>query len=118
MSKWLDKYRIGERWKKTKFFFRWLLWRKLGQLPWVDIAAGILSVGMGWLVFHKVQEKYIKTFDPGLVLSNLLVINGVFSAVLMTFLFSRIAWSKDRKYEDFKVALALFQKVTDYRRIF
>lgn len=50
-------------------------------------------------------------------LNNLLVVNGIFSAVLITYLFNRIESINAAKKETFTSALTLTHKVTDYRRI-
>lgn len=92
-------------------------WAQLRKLPWFDIAIFLVSVGIGLLVFKKTQTGYLKSFDPNSVLTNLLTINGVFSAVLMTFLFSRLSWVKERKLEIWNEAMEISQKITEFRRI-
>jgi hypothetical protein len=63
------------------------------------------------------QESKFKTLETASVLSNLLTVHGAFSAILITYLFSRITWLKERKFEVYKEAISISQKVTEYRRI-
>jgi len=56
-------------------------------------------------------------FYPRKTLSDLLTINSVFSAILITYLFSRITWTKDRKLDTFNDAIEYSQKITEFRRI-
>jgi hypothetical protein len=86
-------------------------------ISWPDLVFIPLAVIVGASVYHSVQTGYLRKFDPNSVLSNLLVINGVFSAVLMTYLFSRVGWMKERKEDMVKEAQAISQKITEFRRI-
>jgi hypothetical protein len=98
-------------------FFRRAVRKKVKAIAWLDVVLLLLSIGVGLLVYRKDQAGYLRKFDPNSVLSNLLVVNGVFSAVLMTFLFSRISWMKERKFEAYKEARGISQKITEFRRI-
>ena len=106
---------VKKGWKKLPYLRRKVS-QEFKRAPWLDIVLVLASVGLGLLVFHKVNVGHLP-FDTNSVLSNLLVINGVFSAVLMTFLFSRIGWAKDRKYDTAKEAMDISQKITEFRRI-
>jgi len=89
----------------------------LKVLPWGEIAALFVSSFFAFLVFHQLKTTCFKTFDATSVLTNLMTINGVFSAILITYLFSRVTWTKDRKLECYKETISLSQKITEFRRI-
>lgn len=51
------------------------------------------------------------------ILEIVLTVNGLFSAILITYFFSNISWTKSLKLERYKEAELLSQKITNYRRI-
>lgn len=51
------------------------------------------------------------------ILTTLISVNGVFSAILITFLFGRISSEKEKKLDIYNEAVVLSQKLTDFRRI-
>lgn len=51
------------------------------------------------------------------LLTNILTVNGVFSAILITYLFTRLAWTKERQSELHNEAIGYSQKITEFRRI-
>jgi hypothetical protein len=97
--------------------FRNRIWEILKAISWMDLVFLSLAFVVGLSVYHSVKVGHLKKFDPNSVLSNLLVINGVFSAVLMTYLFSRVGWVKEQKHDMLKEAQDISQKITEFRRI-
>ncbi len=93
------------------------LWTKVYQFDWLHVLIVVLSLEVVFGVFFLFQSNSLYSIDSKFVLSNILTVNGVFSAILITYLFSRITWSKERKLETLKEAITLSQKITDFRRI-
>lgn len=89
----------------------------LKRMPWFHIFIIFICVVLSTTVFLVLESKCFKTIDESNTLTNLLTVNGIFSAILITYLFSRITWSKERKLEIFKEAISISQKITDYRRV-
>lgn len=89
----------------------------LKSMPWFHIFILLISVALSVTVFLVLESKCFKTIDEPNMLTILLTVNGIFSAILITYLFSRITWSKERKLEIFKEAISISQKITDYRRV-
>lgn len=58
-----------------------------------------------------------KHINANKILELVLTINGLFSAILITYFFSNIAWTKSLKLERYKEAELISQKITNYRRI-
>ena len=46
-----------------------------------------------------------------------MTVNGVLSAILITYLLSRISWLMERKSDVYNRAVLISQKITDFRRI-
>lgn len=95
--------------RKFIIFFR--------NLPWLHILVLSICISLSLIVFFVLKYKCFNSFNAENALTNLLTVNGVFSAILITYLFSRITWSKERKLEIYKDAVALSQKITEYRRV-
>ncbi len=89
----------------------------ISKLPWSHIFIIVVCIKISLAIFLFLKTQCFKTIDTNSTLTNLLTVNGVFSAILITYLFSRITWSKERKLEIFKDAISLSQKITEYRRI-
>lgn len=87
------------------------------HFPWLHVIVILFCVAISVAVFYLFSYNRFKAIDTNSVLTNLLTVNAVFSAILITYLFSRITWSKDRKLETLKEAINLSQKVTEFRRI-
>ena len=100
---------------KTIGYFFVRLYYRIKSFNWVNIILISLSGGVAYLVYKQLKSN--TTFDTQVTLTNLLTINGVFSAILITYLFTRITWSKDRKLEYYNEAISLSQKITEFRRI-
>ncbi len=86
-------------------------------MPWVHILVTFISLLVACAIFYVFAATCFKTVDSKSILTNLLTVNAVFSAILITYLFSRITWSKERKLETLKESISLSQKLTDFRRI-
>lgn len=93
----------------TKFF------RTLISFNWINILLLAFSATIAFMVFK--QIKINTRFDAGSSLSNLLTINGVFSAILITYLFTLVTWTKERKHEKYNDAINISQKITEFRHI-
>jgi len=102
--------------KSIKLILR-RLYYKMKILPWVNIAIILICCLISTFVFYQLSKNSFKSFAATTTLTNLLTVNGVFSAILITYLFSRITWTKDRKLELFKEAISISQKFTEFRRI-
>ncbi len=102
-----------------KKMWRALLWilSEAWYLPLLNIFSILICCLIGAGVFHFIGKGSIDDLDAKSILTNLLTVNGVFSAILITYLFSRITWFMDRKLEIMKEAVSLSQKVTEFRRI-
>jgi hypothetical protein len=108
--------KLKSKYKTLKPSLRRLLY-KTKRLPWGHIGVILACVLLSWTVFYLLTLKSFKTLDCISTLTNLITFNGIFSAILITYLFSRITWSKERKLEIYKEAISLSQKVTEFRRI-
>lgn len=102
---------------KTLYFFFAREFYKIIALPWGHFLVLLISIFLSLFVFYFLQMNWFATVDTIATLTNLLTINAVFSAILITYLFSRITWVKERKLELFNEAIALSQKFTEFRRI-
>ena len=107
---------VKERYEKIKLSGLRFIYG-VRRLPWGHFAVIILSSLISATVFYFLQLNCFTTIDTNSTLSNLLTVNAVFSAILITYLFSRITWSKERKLETYKEAISISQKITEYRRI-
>ena len=107
---------LKDKYHKLQFRIR-RLFSSIENLPWLHISILVICLSISITVFLLLKYKCFKTIDTSSTLTNLLTANGVFSAILITYLFSRITWSKERKLEIFKTAISLSQKITEYRRI-
>lgn len=87
------------------------------NLPWWHILILFICIFIATTIFLLLKIKNFKNFEAFETMTNLLTVNAVFSAILISYLFSRITWSKDRKLEIYKEAVSFSQKVTEYRRI-
>ena len=93
------------------------LWYDIRHFDWLHLLVILTAIAIVIGVFYLFASKCFQNFDSISVLTNLLTVNAVFSAILITYLFSRITWSKERKLETLKEAINLSKKVTDFRRI-
>ncbi len=90
---------------------------KAKRLNWFDLFLIIVSGIITYWVTTKINCFPPKSFNSKDIIITLITINGIFSAILMTHLFSRVAWTKSRKLELYNESIKLSQKVTNFRRI-
>lgn len=102
---------LEKGWKKSKYFFNQK--RRL----WAEITTVIICVILSSYLFSKFKNISFDTNEPISILTSILTVNGVFSAILITYLFSRITWDRDKKFEHFKKASNISQKITYFRQI-
>jgi len=93
--------------------FEWI--RRIGiRLISVESLVAIISLQFTVLVFFELHHTD-SVYDR--ILQHLLTVNGIFSAILVTYLFSRVTWTKDRKLELYRESIGISQKITDFRRV-
>jgi hypothetical protein len=90
---------------------------KLEKFDWKNFLLVITSILLGFFVFKIIEIKNVTYGRTSSIISSILTINGVFSAILITYLFTRIPWIKDRKLETYNEAVSYSQKLTEFRRI-
>ncbi|MEQ9097527.1 MAG: hypothetical protein RIF36_00740 [Imperialibacter sp.] len=110
------KKRISKKLKSVKGSFFYLIYRAR-RFDWINFALIALALTVSLLMFYFFWVKCFIGFDHKSILSNLLTVNGVFSAILITYLFTRITWAKDRKLETREEAIRISRKITEFRRI-
>lgn len=91
--------------------------KMLRELNYGAILLVLIGIGIGLIIFFYLSKSKLSFTNANTILTSILTINGVFSAILITYLFTRITWTKDRKLEIQKEAINLSQKVTEFRRI-
>jgi len=92
-------------------------WFKAKTLPWLMLLTLMICSLFAFFVYSYLVSNKEKDYDFTTILSNLLMVNGIFSAILMTYLFSRIIWLKEQKQDLYKKSVFISQKITDFRRI-
>ena len=93
-----------------------IFWRKILQWDWVMILLFLISLELVLIIFAKVHF-YSNNFHPDNGLEIILTINGLFSAILITFFFNRLSQIWTVKKELFDEATHFSQKITDFRRV-
>lgn len=88
------------------------LWKDDKRLFYLSI----ISLEVTALLFLRIHFFY-KELDCGKSLELILTVNGLFSAILVTYFFNRISRTLDFKKDDAEDAIMYSQKVTDFRRI-
>jgi hypothetical protein len=76
----------------------------------------IISLEVTALLFLRMHFFY-KELDCDKSLELILTVNGLFSAILVTYFFNRISRTLDFKKDDAEEAIIYSQKITDFRRI-
>ncbi len=86
---------------KVLLAFNWVA-KIASKINWLNLF--LISVGLvsSLYVFYFIFHQPIAKENAKSILSNILTVNGVFSAILITFLLNRIAWIKSLKQEDYK----------------
>ena len=81
------------------------------------ILLGIISIQLAILLFVTLSNR---TSEPEFTKNSLeliLTINGLFSAILVTYFFNRISWILSINKETHEEAVLFSQKITEFRRI-
>ncbi len=94
-----------------------IIYNRILKLPWENIFILLACISIGILTFLFINEESIGGESGERIISNILTINGVFSAILITYLFTRVTWGQEMKKELFSEAIGICQKITEYRRI-
>lgn len=89
----------------------------LKDLNYGEILLVLIGIAIGIIVYFYISKGKLSFTSANTIITSILTINGIFSAILITYLFSRITWTKDRKLEIQEEAINLSQKVTEFRRI-
>lgn len=116
----MDFKLFKESWEKSKrkFLskmvksFYWLKFRNWVQILWIIIALELSLFVFIWINHHNPS-----LYDVDNSLELILTINGLFSAILITYFFNRIVWIKEQRKEVYKESQFYSQKITDFRRI-
>lgn len=89
----------------------------LKRLNWTMLFLGIISILLADNIFDTLSNNSNKSFNSHDSLELILTINGLFSAILVTYFFNRVSWILESKKEDYNNAIFFSQKITDFRRI-
>lgn len=78
----------------------------------------LILIGANFISYLFIIHQNKIIINHNKILEVLITVNGIFSAILMTFLLGRLNISKETKRDAEKNAILLSQKLTDLRRIF
>jgi len=81
------------------------------------IYLGIISLELSILLFLSLYSQQTELDFSEKSLELILTINGLFSAILVTYFFNRISWVLSMKKETYNEAVEFSQKITEFRRI-
>lgn len=81
------------------------------------ILLGIVSIQLSIYLFVTLNNKTTKIEFSKDSLELILTINGLFSAILVTYFFNRVSWILTIKKETYDEAVEFSQKITEFRRI-
>lgn len=81
------------------------------------ILLGIISIQLAILLFVKLSNRPSEPEFVNNSLELILTINGLFSAILVTYFFNRISWILNINKETHEEAIFFSQKITEFRRI-
>ena len=98
---------------KDKFYF---VLFELKTWDWNLILLGIISVQLATIIFFKLHF-YTNNIVIKDSLELILTINGLFSAILVTYFFNRVSRVLDSNKENYNDAINYSQKITEFRRI-
>jgi hypothetical protein len=90
---------------------------KVGNWDWLLIMGVILSLELTMFVFSYLNFYSVKKLNIDKNLELILTINGLFSAVLVSYFFNNISLIWSAKKEDYEEAILYSQKITDFRRV-
>lgn len=81
------------------------------------ICLGIIAIEISLLIFISFDQELSQLDFSSNSLELILTINGLFSAILVTYLFNRTSWILSIKKETHNEAIKFSQKITEFRRI-
>ncbi len=81
------------------------------------ICLGIISIELSVFLFISLENQKLDVDFTKNSLELILTINGLFSAILVTYFFNRISWILSLKKETYDEAIEFSQKITEFRRI-
>lgn len=81
------------------------------------ICLGIISIELATLLFISLKNKTSELGFSNSSLELILTINGLFSAILVTYFFNRITFVLDFKKDTYNEAVKFSQKITEFRRV-
>ena len=90
---------------------------KLKNWNWIMIILGIISIEIAVLEFLSLYNRTTELEFSKNSLELILTINGLFSAILVTYFFNRITLTHNYKKETYDEAVKYSQKITEFRRI-
>jgi hypothetical protein len=90
---------------------------ELKSWDWNMILLGIVSIELSIYLFVTLYNKTTKIDFTKDSLELVLTINGLFSAILVTYFFNRVSWILNHKKETHDEAVKFSQKITEFRRI-
>lgn len=101
--------RIKSSWMNMLYFSK--------NIPWIHVLIILFCTTVSGAVLYFLVSNNFKSLDTEATLSNLLTVNAVFSAILITYLFTRVTWLKDKKSNILREAENISMKITEFRRI-
>ena len=90
---------------------------RLKKANWVFILLTVITIELSIFMFCYLRYSSIEKIDVNESLTIILTINGLFSAVLVTYFFNRINQILGFKKEHYDEATLHSQKITDFRRV-
>lgn len=94
------------------------LYYTITSWDWTFILLAVISIELTAFIFVSLHNSSTNEINSNDSLELILTINGLFSAILITYFFNRISWILDLKKEDYQEAVGFSQKITELRRIF
>lgn len=115
------KIRAGINWVKKMVVPKYHIIRII-TIRFIKINGGdtfliVLCLGISYILFTVIKKDTGTDIDFKKILEIILTINGAFSAILITYLFNRVSWKKERKLELYNEAEAYSKKITEFRRM-
>lgn len=101
--------------KITNLYYRTIY--ELESWNWTMILLGIISIQLTILLFVTLNNRSSEPEFTKNSLELILTINGLFSAILVTYFFNRISWILTINKETHEEAIVFSQKITEFRRI-
>lgn len=115
---------VTQHMKKLKWIYNIIrriyynLYYSLIRWDWNFILLTIISIELTAFFYLNLHYSSTNKINSNDSLELILTINGLFSAILITYFFNRISWLLEIKKEDYQEAVGFSQKITELRRIF